>query len=173
MNSNSHNPKITDSAPRTSSGSGEETLRLIASLPAPAGLEDRVHTALRAPVRQARVLAWPKRLNPQSGWMRTAAAAAIVFVVVGGGWGVYSRVQHGQPAKVIVMPQRMPAAGGFSSAGAMRTPQTLPGPVAPQQPKVLYVTPKKSKKPVTSLKSASSAAREAAAKSAAQGDNGK
>ena len=42
MNSNPHNP--TTSGPET----GEETLRLIASLPAPEGLEDRVHAALRA-----------------------------------------------------------------------------------------------------------------------------
>jgi hypothetical protein len=61
--------------------------------------------------------------------MRTAAAAAIVFVVAGGGWGVYTHVQHGQPGKVIVMPRAMQP-GGFSGAGAMRTPQTLPGPTA-------------------------------------------
>jgi hypothetical protein len=67
--------------------------------------------------------------------MRTAAAAAIVFVVAGGGWGVYTRVEHNQPAKVIVMPARMPAPGGFSGAGAMRTPLTLPGPAAPQPAK--------------------------------------
>ena len=60
--------------------------------------------------------------------MRGAAAAAIVFVVVGGGWGVYLRVQPVQAPKVIAMP-RVSAGGGFSSAGAMRTPQTLNGPV--------------------------------------------
>jgi hypothetical protein len=64
--------------------------------------------------------------------MRTAAAAAIVFVVAGGGWGVYTHVQHGQngqPGKVIVMSRTLQP-GGFSGAGAMRTPQTLPGPTA-------------------------------------------
>jgi hypothetical protein len=150
MNSNPHNPKTATPTPQ--SGSGEETLRLIASLPAPADLENRIHSALQGAPPQARVLAWPRHLNPQSGWMRTAAAAAIVFVVVGGGWGVYTHVQHGQPAKVIVMPSHMPAAGGFSSAGAMRTPDTLPGPVAPQQPKALPTQPKKPKKPVTTAK---------------------
>ena len=62
--------------------------------------------------------------------MRTAAAAAIVFVVAGGGWGVYTHVQNvqqSQPAKVIVVPRGLQP-GGFSGAGAMRTPQTLPGP---------------------------------------------
>ena len=153
MNSYPHKPLSPESS------SAGETLRLIASLPAPAGLEDRVRTALcHAPNRdsqkKARVLPWPRRLNPQSGWMRTAAAAAIVFVVVGGGWGVYTRVEHNLPAKVIVMPTRMPAAGGFSSAGAMRTPQTLPGPIAPVQPKTLPAQPKAVRKPVAS-KSAS------------------
>jgi hypothetical protein len=60
--------------------------------------------------------------------MRSAAAAAIVFVVAGGGWGVYSHVQQPQ-AKVIVMPMHVSIQGGFSSAGAMRTPNTLNGPV--------------------------------------------
>jgi hypothetical protein len=72
-------------------------------------------------------------MRPQGGWMnsmmmRSAAAAAIVFVVVGGGWGVYSHVQPAQTPKVIAMP-RVSAPGGFQSAGAMRTPQTLDRPV--------------------------------------------
>lgn len=168
MNSNPHNSKISDHG---HAGAGDETLRLIASLPAPAGLEDRVHTALRVPPRHARVLAWPKRLNPQSGWMRSAAAAAIVFVVVGGGWGVYTRIQHNQPAKVIAMPARMPATGGFSPVGAMRVPQTLPGPVAPHAVKVQSAQPRKNKKPVTSFRPADSLAHRRAAKSAAQSAN--
>ena len=85
--------------------------------------------------------------------MRTAAAAAIVFVVAGGGWGIYTRVQHSQPAKVIVMPPRLPAAGGFSGAGAMRTPQTLPGPTVTHGPNASPAQPKRSKKPAARLKS--------------------
>ena len=112
----------------------EETLRLIASLPAPVGLEDRVHAGLLAAPRRARVLAWPAALRPGSVWMRStamrsAAAAAIVAVVAGGGWGVYSRVQQSQPPRVIAVPPHAAAQGGFSNAGAMRTPQTLNGPV--------------------------------------------
>jgi len=134
MNSNLHNPKASGSVSVAVSGSisssAEETLRLIACLPAPAGLEDRVHAALRSTRRSGRVLAWPKPLNQLNDWMRTAAAAAIVFVVAGGGWGVYTHVQkgqQGQPIKVIAMPHGLQP-GGFSGAGAMRTPQTLPGP---------------------------------------------
>jgi hypothetical protein len=60
--------------------------------------------------------------------MRGAAAAAIVFAVAGGGWSIYTRVQPSQPGKVIVMP-RSGSPGGFSGAGAIRTPETLHGPV--------------------------------------------
>ncbi len=162
MNSNPHNPLNSESS------SAEETLRLVASLPAPAGLEDRVHAALRAAPRRGRVLAWPSRLHPQSSWMRTAAAAAIVFVIAGGGWGVYTHVQRVQPARVIAMPARMPAAGGFSSAGAMRTPETLPGPMAPKPVKPKPAQPKMAKKPVTSVMPAGTGQPNAAAKAAAQ-----
>jgi hypothetical protein len=118
-----------DTASSGEAVSAEATLRLIASLPPPKGLEDRVRAGLAAAPRRGRILAWPAALKPQSAWMRSAAAAAIVFVVVGGGWGVYSRVQRTQPARVIVLAPRGPAQGGFASAGAMRTPQTLNGPV--------------------------------------------
>jgi hypothetical protein len=133
MTANPHHPNLSASA----SGAAEDTLRVIASLPAPAGLEDRLRTALRKTPQPARVLAWPTGLKPHSDWMRSAAAAAIVLVVAGGGWGVYTRVEQNRPAKVIAMPPRIGAPGGFSGAGAMRTPQTIPGPAAPQpaQPK--------------------------------------
>lgn len=119
----------------------DETLRLISHVPVPAGLTERVHAALleAAPPKPApaRVLAWPVASRRPaswtgSGWMRAVAAAAIVFVVAGGGWGVYQRVER-PTAKVIVMPVVQPStAGGFSSAGAIRTPQTVTGPVLVQ-----------------------------------------
>jgi hypothetical protein len=104
----------------------DTTLRLVATAPAPEGLKDRVHSRLRSVPRTARILEWPAAFRTDSPWMRSAAAAAIAFVVVGGGWGVYSRVQ---PNNVIAMPPHMAAPGGFSNAGAMRTPQTVNGPV--------------------------------------------
>jgi hypothetical protein len=112
----------------------EETLRLVAALPVPMGLEDRVKAGLHAAAQNGNVLHWPTSSRRGGGWMkgtaaRAAAAAAIVFVVAGGGWGVYSRVQPVQSPKVIAMPQRINSSGGFSNAGAMRTPQTLTGPV--------------------------------------------
>jgi hypothetical protein len=127
MNPSAHN-SITTVGRDNTSGSAEATLRLIANLPAPQGLEDRVIAGVKTAPRTARVLHWPSRLYPTGSWVRGAAAAAIVFVVAGGGWGIYTRVQPSQTTKVIVMP-RAGAGGGFSNAGAMRTPQTVNGPV--------------------------------------------
>jgi len=111
----------------------EETLRLLAQLPAPQGLEDRVLAGLQAELhadkRTAKVLAWPTAPRFNRGWMRAAAAAALVVAVVGGGWEISWQVQQSQASKITAQPPRAPAAGGFSNAGAMRTPQTLNGPV--------------------------------------------
>ncbi len=112
-------------------GRYEETLRLIAELPAPEGLEARVVAALRRAPRTGRLLAWPAALRLEGGWMRAAAAAAIVAVVAGGGWGVVRLGQPGQAAGGNVVMPHLAAPGGFSTGGAMRTPQTLHGPVAP------------------------------------------
>ena len=131
MNSDSQH----SNTPATNFNSGEETLRLIASLPAPAGLEERMHAALRQAPSTARVLAWPVRFYLEKDWMRAAAAAAIVCVVAGGCWGVYSRVEQAQSGKVVTMPAAAPAARSFSNAGAIRTPQTRPGPGVPQAAK--------------------------------------
>jgi hypothetical protein len=128
MNTNSHDPFAQEAL----SGSAEETLRLIASLPAPEGLENRLEAALRSAPRRGRVFAWPALFQPNRPWPRVAAAAAIALIVVGGGWGVYSRVERQQAAKVIVTPAPGLAAGGFSNSGAIRTPQTLNGPVLAQ-----------------------------------------
>jgi len=120
----------------------EATLRLIAALPAPQGLEDRVHAALGAafesgrqqPRARGRVLAWRTPHSSGNSWMRTAAAAAIALVVAGGGWGVYSRVQQPLPDRITGAPARISAPGGFGSDGAIRTPQTLTGPVLTHPP---------------------------------------
>jgi hypothetical protein len=114
-----------DSGAGEASVSVDITLRLIASLPAPEGLDDRVHAALRAAPRRARVLAWP--IAPAGEWLRAAAAAAIVFVVAGGGWGIYAHVQPGQLVRGIAG-SRVGATTGFSEGGAVRRPQTLVGP---------------------------------------------
>src|ERR1035438_3099226 len=102
-------------------GEFEETLRLIARLSAPEGLEERVQAGLRAAalteLPKARILRWPVALRLDNDWMRAAAAAAIVAVVVGGGWGISSRFQPAQSSRAIAVPLRGAGQGGFSSAG--------------------------------------------------------
>jgi hypothetical protein len=110
----------------------EETLRMIATLPAPDGLADRVQARLAAAPRRPFLLTWSG--VGRNGWMfnpvlRGCAAAAIVVLVAGGGFTIYSRVQPSPNAKVIEMPARIGPGSGFSNAGAMRTPDTLKGPV--------------------------------------------
>jgi hypothetical protein len=128
------------------SGGFEETLRLIARLSAPEGLEERVRAGLRAAtlteLPKTRILRWPVALRLDNDWMRAAAAAAIVAVVVGGGWGISSRFQPAQPSSAIAVPLRGAGQTGFSSAGAMRTPQTLNGPIV-AHPAALVTQPAK------------------------------
>jgi hypothetical protein len=140
MSFNSHNLSGTSGV-----SPAEETLRLVASLPAPEGIEERIHETLRTAPRRGTVLTWP------APWMRAAAAAAIAFVVAGGGWGIYSRVQPGQPA----VPAHVAVPGGFSGAGAIRTPQTLAGPVVSHPAKAQPAQPKTQKKKAAARKSAS------------------
>lgn len=110
----------------------ENTLRLIAQLPAPEGLEDRVKSELLTH-KSARVLRWPVWMTADGMFyanaLRGAAAAAIVCIVAGGGWQIYSHVQGPPTAQAI--PAAVPAriGNGFSSAGAMRTPNSPNGPV--------------------------------------------
>ncbi len=113
---------------RKASEEAEATLRLLAHLPAPNGLENRVKAALSAAPRTGRVLPWPAGSSIASGKLRGVAAAAIVVIVAGGGWGVYSHVQPAQAPQAAVVPL-VASPSGFSSAGAVRTPQTLQGPV--------------------------------------------
>ena len=124
MNQQPHN----NAALWTGAGQAEETLRLIACLAAPEGLEDRVQAALAQAPQTARVLPWPLDRHWMHGTLaRGAAAAAIVCFVAGGGWEVYSRVQPARAPQVIAMP-RIATPGGFSSANAIRTPETVIGP---------------------------------------------
>lgn len=132
------------SGPRSAA---EETLRLVAKLPAPDGLVDRVQERLRTAPRPARVFAWPLAAGTfrYSAAMRGAAAAAIVVMVAGGGWSIYSHVQPLPVAAPMAAPARM-SGGGFSSAGAMRTPDSPKGPVLTHAIKAAPATPAAQKK---------------------------
>jgi hypothetical protein len=142
MNFPIQNPLVHQSSSAPELGAAEETLRLIARLPAPVGLADRVHAGLLTSPRKGRILFWRGSPRLDSGWMRSAAAAAIVCVVAGGGWGIYSRVPQPKPAQAIALPPHFAAPGGFASAGAMRTPQTLNGPVLAHPAATQPVQPK-------------------------------
>jgi hypothetical protein len=111
----------------------ERSLRLIASLPGPDGIEDRVKSGLRGSPIQTGVIAWPLSSPNRTGWaqvsyLRAAAAAAIVFVVAGGGWGVYAHFGPAPAPAAEAVPQRIGDGSGLSPAGAKRIPTTVEGP---------------------------------------------
>lgn len=118
----------------------EEILRRIAALPAPKGLEDRIlarlATAPRTAPRSGFLSGWRGILEfewMQSGALRAAAAVAIAAVVLGGGWSIARQnapaAMQGSARPGMPVQLSAPPAGGFSTAGAVRVPQTLEGPV--------------------------------------------
>lgn len=123
----SANGSSSDASAEAALKSLDATLQLLASLPAPAGLEDRVFAGMLATPRRARVLEWPQPLHTRD-WMRGIAAAAIVLAVSGGGWGLYSHVKPSEPARTAAASRTIYQPGGFSSAEMIRRPQTLNGP---------------------------------------------
>ena len=134
MNTSPNNRLPSDAEAHAGHGPGEETLRLIAMLPAPEGLESRVKAGLATAPQAGRILMWRGPLRPAGGWMyssfaRGAAAAAIVCIVAGGGWQIYSRVQPPAPARVLVTPAPITQPGrGFSQSNAPHVPDTIVGP---------------------------------------------
>jgi hypothetical protein len=109
----------------------EMTLRLVATLPAPEGIEDRVKAALHTAPRSTQVIRWPRAAGQiwmHGSAMRAAAAAAIVIVVAGGGWEVYSHIHVAPTPAAIAAPPAISGSSGFSTAAGRRTPQTLERP---------------------------------------------
>lgn len=113
----------------------EETLRMVATLPPPAELTDRVHQRLAVEKATAR------RRGFWSLWMpaqrfQFAAAAILVVAVAGSTWSVY----HTNRGSKIVAPVPRVAdpsgiGGGFGTAGAERVPPTLNPIKVPPAPK--------------------------------------
>lgn len=119
----------------------EETLRMLAKLPAPDGISARVQASLRSAPRRSS-LSGVGAVFGMSGWMhsaalRTAAAAGIVCVVAGGGWKIYSRVQMSAGMQGVAVPVRVSpvtgSEGGFSTSGAIARPDPLKAPVIAHQ----------------------------------------
>ena len=115
-------------------GEADKTLRLIASLPAPEKLAERVREGVRSGASRngGRVLEWPIPARRGFDWLRGAAAAAIVGVVVGGAWWI-SASAPAAGGSAVAAPVHVRPAGGFSNAGAMHTPDMLNGPVLKKQ----------------------------------------
>lgn len=141
----------------------EETLRLVAKLPAPDGLHDRVQRRLdtgqwqRAEARRTVWSLWMPTRKLQYAGMGVLAAALAVSV-----WSVHrthelsvrpantpgATVGGGQPAQA---KPGAASAGGFSTAGKIAVPHTLTPikvPPAPKKNPAGKPSPKKIAKPV-------------------------
>lgn len=128
-------------SPNKPSNDAEEalaTLRAVARLPAREDLEERVKASLMQGLRRGVQPAADEDAEPgRRGWMHSAAirglaAAAIVLIVVGGGWGAARYGRRPATPRAVGIP-RMAPQGNFSNAGAMRTPQTLTPPTVPKK----------------------------------------
>lgn len=116
----------------------DETLRLLAELPEPDGLTDRVHQRL------AHAQVTPERRGFWSLWLpaqrfQFAAAAVLVLAVAGSMWSLHRSHPPAAGAQNTPAPAAQggsPAnAGGFRNAGAERVPPTLHPIKVPPAPK--------------------------------------
>ena len=116
----------------------ESTLRLLAQLPPPEGLIDRVHHRLAvAPSPAPRF--WSLWLP--SHRLQFAAAALLVTAIAASSWTIYENRQHPTPAARSAAPQPaapQPAASdasSFTTSGAERHPASLKPIKVPPVPK--------------------------------------
>jgi hypothetical protein len=111
------------------------TLHLLTQVEPPKGLAERVQSRLEDEPRRRThrgLLHLFDPLTPWGNWMRGLAAAAIVAILAGGCWEVFSR-SHAPavtPSASLAAPSTTTTGNGFTSAGAVRKPQTLDGPLA-------------------------------------------
>jgi len=147
MTENLYNPK--QEIGHEAGYEADETLRLLAGLPEPDGLTDRVHRRL-ALAQNAQAM--PERRGFWSLWMparrlQFAGAALLALAVAGSMWSVYRShpSTNGQAAGGQAGVHAVPAAAGqgsspasgdgFHSAGAERVPPTLHPIKVPPAPK--------------------------------------
>jgi len=117
----------------------EETLRLLATLPPPTGLEDRVHYRIDAQIRTAEFAPSPRSI--WSLWMparrlQFAAAAVLVLALAGSTWRAY----HTTSGAVAIQPAPQTGSpttptSNFGTAGAEGHPSTLTPIKVPPAPK--------------------------------------
>jgi len=157
MNTNPESlPKSDEQIPAPNSdplAAANETLRLIASVSPPQGLEERIHLRLRS-ARNAPKSSrfWPGWNTGMSSPMRAgfAVAALVLAALVGGGWEFHrinaaktaiSASDARQAPAVSLTPVQAPAQvpppskSGFSTANSMRVPPTLNRLHVPPAPK--------------------------------------
>jgi hypothetical protein len=141
QNPNSANP-LNEAAERTSS-EADHTLRLVAALPPPIELTDRVHRRLSdARASLPRRGFWALWMPAQR--LQFAGAAVLAVVFAGSAWSVFhakgdapGQVPAAQNTASPVSPASpiSPTAGGFGTAGTERRPSTLTPIKAPPAPK--------------------------------------
>lgn len=107
----------------------EETLRQVAKMPAPEGLEERVQRRLDTEMLRGE----ERRRSVWSLWMpgrklQFAGAAVLAAAVAGSAWSVYHGPRTGGNAAVkqaAPAPAKSAAESGFTPAGAVAVPHTL------------------------------------------------
>jgi hypothetical protein len=114
----------------------EATLRLLAQIPPPQGLADRVHRRLAAAPAPAPRF-WSLWLPAQR--LQFAAAALLVTALAASSWTIYENRQHTTPAARTTAPQppspQPSDASSFTPAGAERLPASLKPIKVPPAPK--------------------------------------
>ncbi len=128
MNSSTHN----EFDRNASAINAEETLRLIASLPAPEGIEDRVKSGLHAAPRQASVISWPLSSANGARWtqcLSDAGGRCGCDCVCRGGRGVGSVFAYpaGAAPTAVAAPQRIDGRGWSLSCRGQAHPQDAGG----------------------------------------------
>jgi hypothetical protein len=108
---------------------GEETLQMLAKLPAPEGLSGRVHSRLAGERLEVRRNWWQLSV-PQ---MRFAAAAVLLVALAGEGWNLYRG--HVAEVRSVVAPPHVTPRGGFDNAHGAAVPKTLTPIHVPPAPK--------------------------------------
>lgn len=133
MSEELHNPEMG----KGSGSEAEETLRLLAEMPPPEDLTERVHRRLAQAMPEPRSF-WSLWMPAQR--VQFAAAAALMVAVAGSTWSVYHRHPQTGTAHVNtpVAPAAQgsaPGAGAFGSAKVERVPPTLTPIHVPPAPK--------------------------------------
>jgi hypothetical protein len=133
MNHNFENPDLAMPESAGAAQAAEQTLRLVAALPPPNGLKDRVHRRLHDAMDELKT--GHARRGFWSLWrpmqrLQFAGAAVLCIALAGSAWSVYhnrSAASNAVPVSTKTSaPTAQPApASTFHSAGAERVPPSL------------------------------------------------